>query len=87
MPVTAVESSMLATVAYDEARQLLQREFRNRTIDWYFDVPGAVYEALLGAPSRGSYFHQTIRGRFPYCLVTAFSPDAPAGEMPAGYGR
>jgi hypothetical protein len=35
----------------------------------YFGVPAAVHEALLRAPSKGSYFNRAIRGWFPYCRV------------------
>jgi hypothetical protein len=70
MYVTAVESTTLATVAYDKARGLLQLEFRSRAIYQYFGVAAAVHEALLGAPSKGSYFNRFIRGRFPYSLAS-----------------
>jgi len=70
MHVTAVESTTLATVAYDQARKLLQLEFRSRAIYQYFGVPAAVHEALLGAPSKGSYFNGFIRGRFSYSLAS-----------------
>jgi len=69
MNVTAVESTTLATVAYDDARELLQLEFRSRAIYQYFGVPAAVHAALLHAPSKGSYFNRVIRGRFPYSLA------------------
>ena len=64
MKPTAVESTTLATVAYDADRQLLQIEFRDRTTYRYFNVPIDVYETLLRAPSKGSYFNRVIRGRF-----------------------
>ena len=70
MHVTAVESTTLETVAYDKARGLLQLEFRSRAIYQYFGVAAAVHEALLGAPSKGSYFNRFIRGRFPYSLAS-----------------
>lgn len=70
MNVTAVESSTLATVAYDDARELLQLEFRNRAVYQYFGVPAAVHAALLCAPSTGAYFNRVIRGRFSYALVS-----------------
>ena len=70
MPVTAVESTTLATVAYDGVRKLLPLEFRSLAIYQYFGVPAAVHEALLGAPSKGSYFNRFIRGRFSYSLVS-----------------
>ena len=66
MRVTAVESTTLATVAYDKACGLLQLEFRSRAIYQYFGVPAAVHEGLLGAPSKGRYFNRFIRGHFPY---------------------
>jgi hypothetical protein len=69
MRVTTVESTTLATVGYDETRQLLQLEFRSRAIYHYFNVPAVVHESLLQAPSKGSYFNRSIRGRFPYSLV------------------
>ncbi len=70
MNVTAVESTTLATVAYDDAQELLQLEFCSRAIYQYFGVPAAVYAALLCAPSKGSYFNRVIRGRFPYSVAS-----------------
>jgi hypothetical protein len=79
MRVTTVESTALATVGYDEARQRLQVEFCGRAIYHYFGVPAAVHQRLLCAPSKGSYFNQAVRGRFPFCLISelpAVAPDA-----------
>jgi hypothetical protein len=87
MLVTAVESTTLATVAYDQARELLQLEFCSRAIYRYSGVPAAVHAALLSARSKGSYFNQAIRGRFPYRLVTDFHTDSPDAETPAGRHR
>jgi hypothetical protein len=81
MHVTAVESTTLATVAYDKARGLLQLEFRSRAIYQYFGVAAAVHEALLGAPSKGSYFNQFIRGRFPYSLASHGQGGIRAGSL------
>ena len=83
MRITAVESTTLATVGYDESRKLLQLEFRSRVIYQYFGVPAAAHQALLSAPSKGACFNQIIRGRFPYCLVTRWNTDTPDAEMPA----
>ena len=66
MCVVTVESTTLATVAYDEARELLQLEFCSRAVYLYFGVSATVHQALLAAPSKGRYFNQTIRGRFSY---------------------
>ena len=58
MRFAAVESTTLATVGYDEALKLLQLEFCSRVVYLYFDVPPAVHQALLEAPSKGLYFNR-----------------------------
>jgi hypothetical protein len=70
MNVTAVESSTLATIAYDRTRELLQLEFTSRALYQYFGVPAAVCEGLLRASSKGNYFNQAIRGKFPYRRIS-----------------
>ena len=85
MRVATVESTTLATVAYDESRKLLQLEFCSQAAYLYFGVPSAVHQALLGAPSKGKYFNQTIRGRFPYRLVRSLEAVPRDAEMPAGH--
>jgi hypothetical protein len=47
MNVTAVESTTLAALAYDDARRTMRLEFRSRAVYSYFGVPRSVYEALL----------------------------------------
>lgn len=69
MTITPVESSVLKTVGYDEVRRLLRVEFRSQAIYQYRGVPAAVYEGLLRASSKGTYFNQLIRGRFEDQLV------------------
>lgn len=66
MNISAVDSTTLATIGYDDALSLLQLEFRGGAIYQYFDVAAATHEALLNAPSKGCYFNQFIRGHFPY---------------------
>jgi hypothetical protein len=63
---TAVESTTLAALAYDEAREILQLEFRSGALYRYCGVPAPVYEALLSAPSKGRYFNRSIRGSFAF---------------------
>ena len=80
MRIAAVESSIMARVAYEEAASRLHLEFGNFSTYEYFDVPVTVFEALLSAPSKGRYFNQAIRGRFRYRLV----PKALATEVQGG---
>ena len=66
MNITTVESTTLAALAYDDAHEILQLEFRSRAIYRYLGVPAPVYEALLAAPSKGKYVNRAIRGNLPY---------------------
>ena len=84
MQVITVESTGLATVGYDEARERLQVEFGGRAIYHYFGVPAAIHQTLLGAPSKGSYFNQAIRGRFPFCLISEWNADVAYAPKPTG---
>ena len=87
MRVTTVESTTLVTVSYDDARQLLQLEFCSRAVYQYFNVPTAVHQSLLDASSKGRYFNQAIRGRFPYCLISDFDAAPKRVEIPARCDR
>jgi hypothetical protein len=83
MNVTAVESTTLAMVAYDDDRELLQLEFRSRAIYQYFGVPSAVHAALLRAPSQGNDFNRFIRGRFPFSLASQAQVSVPLEALPS----
>jgi len=87
MRVTAVESTTLATVSYDDTQGLLQLEFCSRAVYQYFSVPAVVHESLLDAASKGRYFNQAIRGRFAYRLVADFELTLGCGELPARCDR
>jgi hypothetical protein len=79
MNETRVKSTTLRALSYDNGRGLLQLEFRTRAIYHYYGVPAAVYEGLLDAPSKGSYFNRIIRGRCPYALCSSAQANL-AGE-------
>ena len=66
MNITAVESSTLAALAYDDGREILQLEFRSGRKYQYFGVPATVCEGLLRASSKGRYFNEVIGGHFPF---------------------
>ena len=87
MRVATLESTTLATVADDEAQELLQLEFWSRAVYLYFGVPAAVYEALLGAPSKGRYFNGTIRGRYSYRQILGPNPVLQSAEVAARCDR
>jgi len=79
MPLAAVESTLLAAVAYDASNQILELEFRDLAIYQYVGVPAEIHDALWRAPSKGQYFNRAIRGKFRY----ASSPHNRAGNRNA----
>ena len=70
MNITAVESATLAVLAYDDAHEVLQLEFRSGAVYRYFGIPAPVYEALTSDPSKGRYFNRAIRGNYAYARVS-----------------
>lgn len=76
---TAILSTMLASVSYDGFRQLLFLEFRSGSVYCYLGVPPSIHQALLEAPSKGLYFHQHIRGQFPFTKHSG-NPSSPIAQ-------
>lgn len=66
-----LESSLLASAAYDGHRQVLDVGLRSGERYRYFNVPSACYQELMEADSKGVYFNQHIRNRFPYQRLSA----------------
>jgi hypothetical protein len=62
----AVQSSLLARVAYDSRRAILQVTFRDGAAYQYAGVPIETYRGLLQADSKGAYFNHCIRDLYPY---------------------
>jgi len=78
---TAIESTVLASITYDQLNRLLLVEFRGGAIYCYFRVPLTVHEGLLAAPSKGAYFNRFVRAKFSFTRLTtanrqAFPPTA-----------
>lgn len=66
IPVT---SSSLINVRYDETSQTLEIEFKGGRIYQYFDVPIQIFEGLIHADSKGTFFHSNIKGHYRYVRV------------------
>ncbi len=65
----AVQSSLLASVAYDQERAILPLEFGFGAVYQDFGVPVQRYPELLLASSHGIHFNRPIRSVFRYALV------------------
>jgi hypothetical protein len=64
-----VSSSNLRSVGYDDSTNILEIEFNSGGIYQYFNVPLAVYQGLMNAPSHGKYFHRHIKDTYRYAKV------------------
>lgn len=59
-----VKSSNLVAVSF--ANNTLHIRFHSGRLYVFFNVPQAVFEGLMSAPSKGKYFHSHIRDRYSY---------------------
>jgi KTSC domain len=66
-----VDSSTLASVGYDETQFLLELEFRSGELYQYFGPPHNIHRDLMTADSKGRFFNQHIRHRFPFIRLQA----------------
>ena len=73
-----VVSSLIRSVGYDFAASILEIELvePNRVYTFY-DVPFSVYDELMEAPSKGTYFNEFIRDLYAYKYKAA-DADRPA---------
>jgi hypothetical protein len=65
----SVNSSSLRSVGYDPRSRTLEIEFHHTGVYQYYDVPGAVFEALLAQDSLGAYFNTNTRDVHPCARV------------------
>ena len=65
-----IDSTVPASAQYDLTESMLRLEFRNGAVYLYFPVPASIYQGLLAADSKGSFFSRQIRPVFPSVKVT-----------------
>ena len=64
------DSSAIRAIRYDEERQRLLVRFIDGDEYAYVGVPGEVHRSFVDAPSKGRFFAEAIRGKFPYNKLT-----------------
>lgn len=57
----AVQSSNLRSVGYDPLTSTLEIQFYSGSIYQYISVPQHIYDSLMKAGSKGTYFDQHIK--------------------------
>ena len=64
--MVSVESSLLNKVGYDPEAKTLVVQMNNSSDRYvYSDVPQSVYDGLMDAPSKGSFYVKKIKGQYP----------------------
>lgn len=61
-----VSSSNVDSLGYDEQNQVAYVRFLNGSLYIYKGVPEHEFNALLNAPSIGSYLHRNFKNVYPY---------------------
>jgi len=56
-------------VGYDSTSRTLEVEFHSGGVYQYSGVPETTYQGFMRASSKGSYFHDHIKDRYPYRQV------------------
>lgn len=64
-----VQSRNMRSLGYDSQTATLEIEFELGNVYQYFNVPSETYKGLLGAISKGSYFHEHIKDHYAYRRV------------------
>ncbi len=70
MKRVGVASSDLVSVGHDAASGTLEVEFKDGSVYQYFGVPSTIFDQLLGASSKGSFFARQIKKRFQFSRVS-----------------
>lgn len=65
-----VDSSVIQAMGYDDDHALLEIEFVSGDVYRYLFVPRRVWTELRNAPSKGAYFSNMIREKFPTARLT-----------------
>lgn len=60
-----VQSTDINSIGYDEKSRTLEIEFHTGNVYQYSGVEIRLYNQLINASSKGSFFHRFIKDRFP----------------------
>ena len=60
------ESTTLARAAYTDQLALLHLQFRSGAHYTYSEAPPEVFQNLMDAPSKGTFFNRHIRDRYAF---------------------
>jgi hypothetical protein len=65
MEMTAVRSSAIRAVGYDPSRMHMRIVFQQGHSYDFCRVPAHIYHGLMEAPSKGTYYNDHIKDKYP----------------------
>lgn len=66
-----INSRIILTAGYDATKSLLEIRFKiSRRVYAFLDVPHKVFDDFMNARSKGSFYNQKIKGKYPFVLVS-----------------
>lgn len=68
--ILTLQSSNILGICYDETKQELFVQFKNKRAYIYRKVPKETYDNLMSAESQGVFFAKEIKNSFDYLGVT-----------------
>ena len=64
MEMQSVNSSAISKVGYDESTQQMKIRFKQGKVYDFCRVPKHIFQGLLAASSKGTYYNNHIRDRY-----------------------
>ena len=67
MDMQAVSSSNIEAVGFDNHTRIMAVKFKGKSLKvyLYYEMTLDLYRKFLAAPSKGRFFEQNIKGKFP----------------------
>ncbi len=86
MTLHTVRSSAIHAIGYDIASHELEVIFTGGGIYRFFNVPTKLFTEFVNARSKGNFFQENVRGRFPHARLGRFRQRRPvARRLPAAH--
>jgi hypothetical protein len=64
--ISVSDSSAIEGFGYDEARRTLDVKFKSGQAYTYFNIPPKVFDAMQGAPSKGHFVTEQVKGKYEF---------------------
>ncbi len=61
---TLVNATSIVSVGYDKASHVLEIEFQEHKVYQYPDVPEHIFQGLINAMSKDTYFNSEIKNQY-----------------------